>query len=147
MTNLLLALLASWPQPTEAGVIEGSAQCYADGVMKQVADNRITWGHILPDTDYRYCVAVTDCNMMGMPVNVVWPDGRIMYSTVCDCSARQDRQRHEDKGLAVEVSHWAANEYAHPVGDYLLPRDGPLQAVKIVVRPMPLSNHLTFIPR
>ena len=133
MTNLLLALLAAWPQIPEIEVIEGTAQTYADGVMKRVAENRIGWGHIPEGTDYRTCIAVTDCSLMGSPVSVIWPDGRIMYGTICDCSAEEDRQRHIDKGLAAEVSWWAANEYAHPVGKYLLPRDGPLPGVKVVV--------------
>ena len=117
--------------------MEGLAQCYADGVMLQVAENRIALGHIVPDTDYRYCVAVTNCDWMGLPVNVTWPDGRIMYGTVCDCSAKQDRERHLEKGLIVEVSWWAANEYAHPKGPYLLPRDGPLNGVRVQRVPLP----------
>jgi len=133
MTNLLLAILAAWPQIGEPEVIEGTAQCYADGVMQRVADNRMGWGHIPEGTDYRTCVAVTDCDLVGLPVGVVWPDGRIMYGTICDCSADKDRERHEDKGLAVEVSWWAANEYAQPIGKYLLPRDGPLPGVTVVV--------------
>lgn len=119
----------------DAEPLNGLAQSYADNVMQRVVENRISWGHIPPDTDYRYCVAVTDCDWMGLPVNVVWPDSRVMYGTVCDCSAGHDRQRHIEKGLVVEVSWWAANEYAHPIGEYLLPRDGPLVGVEVALVP------------
>jgi len=135
MTNILsvVAILTGMAQSMKP--VEGTAQCYADGVMKNVAENRMGWGHIPADTDYRTCVAVTDCSWVGREVGVVWPDGRVMYGTVCDCSADEDRQRHIDKGLAVEVSWWAAGEYAHEVGKYLLPRQGPLPGVKVVLLP------------
>ena len=113
--------------------VEGLAQCYADGVMDKVVHNRIEYGQLPYGTDPRTCIAVTDCSWMGKKVVVLWPDGREMFGTVCDCSADEDRQRHIDKGLAVEVSWWAANEYAHPVGKYLLPRDGPLDGVTLKV--------------
>lgn len=126
MTAILTAtLLLSGPST------EGLAQFYADSVMERVAENRIAWGHIPPDTDPRFCAAVIDCSWVGESIRVLWPDGRVMWGTVCDCSADEDRARHLEKGLAVEVSWWAAGEYAHPIGPYLLPRDGPLDGVTV----------------
>jgi hypothetical protein len=106
-------------------------QRYAPGVMAQVVENRIRYGHLPEGTDPHRCIAVVDCAWLGEWACVMLPDGTVTRHLVCDCSAPEDRDRHLEKGLVVEVPFSYAQRHRFQVGPYVLPLDGPLAGVTV----------------
>jgi len=105
---------------------------YDPGVMEDVVRRREAMGQITVTAPLTAYVAVVDCQLLGEPVWVVWPDGRRTMHVVGDCSRREDRALHQSEGLAVEVSYDVAVRYSLQQGGWLLPLDGPLGEVRVV---------------
>lgn len=77
-------------------------------------------------------IAVTDCSRLGEQVWLVLPGGVVTGPhTIADCSARDDRARHEEKGLLAEVSYEYAVDHSIDMdgGRYRAPLDDILSGV------------------
>jgi hypothetical protein len=116
-------------------VISGLGQRFDPEVMAQVVETRVALGQLPPGTDPHLCVAVVNCGLLGQSGTLIWPGGWRDRVTICDCSAAHDADRHRRKGLAVEVAFSLAERRCHPVGQWCLPRDGPLPDMRLELWP------------
>jgi len=85
-------------------IASGVALRYDDGVMRQVVQNRVEWGHLPSGTNPDRCVALLTCDRLG---DTVWLEAglRLVPVTVCDCAARPHRAGLQRRGWAVDVAY------------------------------------------
>ncbi len=96
MIDLILALL-----------IAGQATYYAPGVMDEVFENRLAWGHVQPCELCVGMVALLDREMVGELVYLQRPGYEVEGPfLVIDCAAAGDRANLVRRGWAVDVD-WA----------------------------------------
>jgi hypothetical protein len=110
----LVALAGGSPATTEASVVQGMrsghAVYYSPGVFAVVARNR---GMKLREDVDGYA-AVIDCTQIGRVIKARVNGGDLERYQVLDCSAPQDRARHQRIGLVIEVDYQSAvrNDFA-----------------------------------
>jgi hypothetical protein len=124
MAQFLMILAVTLPGLVP--VTEGEATRYNPGIMTQVVENRVKWGHIDLDVPHFGYVALSDKGYIGERAWIEWPDGRLTGPyLVADCGARHDLPALDAKGFAVDLS-W---ELAVQFGVI----DAPLSGVAIYI--------------
>ena len=107
-----------------AMIAYGKAMRYSPGVMEQVVENRLRWGHLDLAKSYKEYVALADCAWLGKLVWLELPNGRVSGPhLVADCGAANDQGYLARIGFAVDLSWSLAKE--------LGVIDAPLQGVKV----------------
>ena len=86
----------------------GSLTYYSEGLMQQVYQNRLAWGHVEPCARCVGQIALLDAEHLGKHAYLTIDGATSGPYLVVDVAADKDRERLRARGLVAEVDHATA---------------------------------------